>query len=172
MELIPANHTQGTTLSAYVPGGDYPATAYTGTCYFHDGQTKVTATVTADGDDYAVTLTSTQTASMRPGVWSWQAFASATGVRYEIGRGQIIIEQDLSVNQTPPHDPRSTPRRLYEQLSEMLARPEFVKTLAPDQIAELERVRKQAQWDIKREDDAAKLKAGGYPSRKIFTRFA
>jgi hypothetical protein len=35
----------------------------------------------------------------------------------------------------------------------------------------LERIMKSLQWDVKREEDAEKLKRGGYPTRKIFTRF-
>ena len=168
---IPAELTQGTTLSATVRGGDYPAQTYTGACVFHDGQTRVTATVTASGSDFLVALTKTQTADMRPGAWTWQAFASLGDARYELDSGLIVIRPDIATDQTPPFDSRSPARKMLARYNEMMGDPTFVKSLAPEQIAEMERVRKQAEWDVKREDDAAKLKAGNYPTRKVMVRF-
>lgn len=169
---IPAQITQGTTLSATVACGDYPATTYTGACVFYDGASRITATVVASGLDYLVSLTATQTASMRCGAWTWQAFASLGAERVELDKGLVVIAPDLVQNQTPPYDARSPARKMLAQYNELLTNAAFIKTIPPDQIAELERVRKQAEWDVKREDDAAKLKAGGYPTRKILTRFA
>jgi hypothetical protein len=170
-EPIPAELTQGTNLAATVNGGDYPATSYTGALTLHDGTSRVTGTVTASGSDYLCTLTTTQTAAMRPGVWTWQLFVSSGSTRQLLDSGIIKILPDLAENQIPAYDSRSASRKMLETFNKLMGDANYVKTLAPEQIAEMERVRKQAEWDVKREDDAAKLKAGGYPTRKILTRF-
>jgi len=169
---IPARLTQGTNLAATVSSTDYPASSYTGAGSFFNGTTRVAATVTASGGDYIVTLTTTQTAAMTPGAWGWQVFATSGSVRQLLDEGTIIIAPDLAANQVPAYDSRSTARIMLEKYNKLMSDGAYVKTLAPEQIEAMERVRKQAEWDVKREDDAIALKAGGYPTRKIFTRFA
>lgn len=168
---IPAKLVQGTNLAATVNGGDYPATSYTGSAVFYNGTTRVNATVAASSADYLVTLTTTQTAAMAPGAWGWQVFVSSGSNRILLDEGTILVQPDLAANQIPGYDSRSPARIMLEKYNKLMTDAAYVKTLAPEQIEAMERIRKQAEWDVKREDDNIALKSGGYPTRKIFTRF-
>ena len=112
---------------------------------------------------------------MFAGLFAWQAYVSK-GVspnveRHCIGSGQTTVTPDFSQVQTPPIDPRSPARRMLANMNELLGNANFIKQLTPEQIESLAMTRKHFDWDVKREADAEKLKAGGYPTRKIFTRF-
>jgi len=169
---IPAEIVQGCTLTGTVDAGDYPATAWTGAAVFYSADQRFAANVAADGADYSVSLTAAQTAQMVPGAYSWQAFASSGADRHLLASGVLRVLPDMAAEPSAAGDQRSFARRMLQSYNELFLNVSFVKTLQPDQIEQLERVRKQLEWDVKREDDAERLKAGGYPTRKIFTRFA
>lgn len=173
MASIPAELVQGCTLDATIQGGDYPASGgWSLAVVFYCVALRVSATVAADGADFSVTLTAEQTLGFTPGAVSYQAFASKDGARHHVESGVVRILPDLNAVEGQSLDPRSFARRMLESYNQLFLNVSFVKTLQPDQIAELERVRKQLEWDVKREDDAERLRAGGYPTRKIFARFA
>lgn len=172
MVSIPAELVQGCTLEATIQGGDYPANdGWSLAVVFYSKATRVSASVAADGADFTVTLTAAQTSEIQAGAVSYQAFASKDGERHHVESGVVRILPDFNAVQGQSLDQRTYARRQLESYNELFLNVSFVKTLQPDQIAELERVRKQLEWDVKREDDAEKLRAGGYPTRKIFTRF-
>lgn len=172
---VPFEITQGTTVAWSVLLSDYSAASgYTLAYTFFSERQRLTVSGTQSGNGWTVTLSKANTSSLFAGPISWQAFVSDSGatVRYKVAEGVAIVRPDLSVDQPVPLDPRTHARKMLETYNAMLSNLAFVKTLQPEQIGELERVRKQFEWDVKREDDAEKLRAGGYPTRKIFTRFA
>lgn len=174
VDSVPFEITQGTTVAWSVLLSDYSAAAgYTISYTFYSERQRLTVSGTQSGSGWTVTLSKTNTSALYAGPISWQAFVADAGatVRYVVASGVAIIHPDLSVDQPVPHDPRTHARKMLEQYNAMLSNMAFIKTLQPEQIVELERVRKQFEWDVKRQDDAEKLRAGGYPTRKIFTRF-
>ncbi len=172
MASIPAELVQGCTLDATIQCGDYPASGgWSLAVVFYCAAKRISASTSASGADFAVTLTSAQTAELPAGAVSYQAFASKDGARHHVESGVVRILPDFNAVEGQSLDQRSYARRQLQSYNELFINVTFVKTLQPDQIAELERVRKQLEWDVKREDDAERLRAGGYPTRKIFTRF-
>ena len=172
--LVPAEITQGTTQSWDVVLSDYVPSEWTLSYTFFSDRQRVSATCTPTASGWNVTLSKTTTAGMYPGVFAWQAFVlNLTGtIRHNVATGATYVLPDLSVDQTPPHDPRTHAQRMLDQYSAMMLNEAFIKTLLPEQIEALERVRKQFEWDVKRQKDAEKLRAGGYPTRKIFARMS
>jgi hypothetical protein len=100
----------------------------------------------------------------------WQAFVTKASDRYAIDSGSLVVVADLATATTAATAQSSARKRLaiYQAMTENVA---YIKTLPPESMEALERIMKSLQWDVKREEDAEKLKRGGYPTRKIFTRF-
>ena len=171
---MPAEIIQGTTHSWDVTDADYPPSAWTLSYVFYTDRQRVSVAGVQSGGGWSVTLTKSTTSTMYADAFAWQAFVENSGgtVRHAIASGVLFVKPDVAANQLPPLDPRSHARVMLEKYNAMFANEAFVKTLLPEQIEALERVRKQFEWDVKRETDAEKLRAGGYPTRKIFTRFA
>lgn len=173
-QSVPASIVQGTTHEWTVTESDYsPAAGWTLAYVLRSSRQSQTVAGVQSGASWDVTLTKAITAALYPGVFSWQAFVTDAGgtERHLIASGVLDVLPDVSATQQPPHDARSVARKRLESLNDMLSSSAFVKTLLPEQIESLERVRKQAEWDVKREADAEKLRAGGYPTNKILVRF-
>lgn len=172
----PAQITQGTTHAWTVESSDYPPSgSYTLSYAFTSERQSVSVSGAQTGaSSWRVTLSKSITSGLFPGYMSWQAFISNSDAtaRYLIADGVMLVVADLSTTQPIPTDPRTYARKQLQKYNEMLADMSVIKSLDPSQIESLERIRKQLEWDVKRQDDAEKLRAGGYPTRKIFTRFA
>lgn len=172
----PAEITQGTTHAWTVESSDYPPSSGFTLSYAltSERQQSTVAGVQATTSSWTVTLSKAVTAAMFSGYVSWQAFISnaAGTARYLIAEGVMMVKLDLSAAHQTDNDPRTYARKQLEKYNSMMTDMTLVKTLDPVQIEALERVRKQLEWDVKRQDDAERLRAGGYPTRKIFTRFA
>lgn len=172
----PYQITQGTVVEWTRAPGEYPTSTHSLAYAIRGGPSDQTAavTVTEASGEYSASISAAVTAALVPGAYLWQAFATvtATGARTLIDSGIIQVLPDLANAQPLGFDARSPARQRLENLNAMLANVAILRTLQPDQIETIERVRKQAEWDCKREDDAAKLQAGEHPTRKILTRFA
>ncbi len=58
--------------------------------------TPLVLTAQASGSEWQTTLTSTQSQTLIPGVYWWQAQVFATGVRITIAEGQLTVEPDFA----------------------------------------------------------------------------
>lgn len=173
LPACPVSVTQGTLAEWRVELSDYPATAWTLAYVFQSTKARVSVSGVADGAAFVVTLTAATTAAMLPDVYGWQAFASksATSERYLVASGVLAVLPDFAVNQTPPADPRSHAAKALEFYNRFLVNEAIIKTLTPEQIEGLERVRRGYEWDVKRETAKQEAQAGGNPSRKVRVRF-
>ena len=172
---VPAELVQGTSHEWLVSYSDIPTSGHTLTYVFRSANQRLTVSGVAQTPQaWKVKLTPDFTAQMDAGFFKWQAFIEDSGgsIRINIGEGGLRVQQNLAIEQPNEPDPRSYATKQLERYNAMLSDMTLVKTLDAGQIAELERIRKQLECDVKREKDAEKLKAGGYPTRKIFTRFA
>ena len=67
---------------------------------------------TAQGSGWQFAITPAQSAALNTGtafaIWYWQAFAAATGVRYQAGAGQVRVDPNFAALSTgTPYDGRS-----------------------------------------------------------------
>jgi len=168
----PTEITQGTTYAWIKGAADYsPADGWALTYQFRGQKSSLTITGTTNGAEWTCTITAAASAAIEPGLYAWQASASKGAERYLVDEGITTVKADFGATHAVPVEPRSTARQMYEMLNGQLLNAAYVKTLQPEQLTEMIRTRKQLEWDCKREDDAEKLRRGGYPTRKIFTRF-
>jgi hypothetical protein len=168
MATEPTEIVQGTVYSWSRAFGDYDS-SYALTYEFRGLSSTLTVTGTA-GASWAVAITAVQSAALVAGPYIWQAFVSKGSDRYVIDSGSAVVVADLGAGSATTAAQSSARKRLaaYQAMSENVA---YLKTLTPESMESLERIMKSLQWDVKREEDAEKLKRGGYPTRKIFTRF-
>lgn len=61
------------------------------------GPKSLTVTAITDGQGWKTSITTTQSAILTPGEYSWQAYATKSGARVTLGSGKITIKQNLSV---------------------------------------------------------------------------
>lgn len=173
LNYVPTQIVQGTVAEWEVSYEDYPATAWTLTYEFR-GADSLTVTATASGSGYAATITRAQSSGMLPGMYQYQAFVLSGDAteRYMVDSGACVVIADLSgVTQASETDARSASRRIYDSLTKILENSAAVKSMPPDQLETMYRQWMQLKWDVKREDDAERVRRGGGQSRKIYTRF-
>ena len=174
LDSVPAEIVQGTTHEWEASHSDYPASSWTLTYVFYSNRQRLTITGVASGNSWDVTLSKANSATLYAGPLLWQAFVSNSGntERHLVAQGFVIVNQDVTNDSTPPIDPRSHARRMLEMLERLMENEALVKTMDPTQIAELSRQRWLYSKQVEVEKAAEKLRAGGYPTNKIFTRFA
>jgi hypothetical protein len=169
---IPTEIIQGTTAEWTFSHADYSPSLYSLKYYLRSNETPlITLTGVAGASDWTTTLSKTTTAAMKIGCFVWQAFAESSTERFLVDSGILLVKQDFAQSPVEAVDLRSPARQRYEQYTAILSNEAIIKTMTPDQVESMERITRQLQWDVKREDDAEKLKRAGYPTRKIFTRF-
>lgn len=171
MAQEPVDIVQGTTAEWERGFGDYSPSSYSCVYEIRGVSSSLTVTGVAGADEWTLTITAAQSAALAAGAYAWQAFVQSNTERHLIDSGALTVTADLATTPTPL-DKRSHARRMLENLNAMLENQAYVKTLPADQFEQMTKVRKQYEWDVKREEDAEKLKRGGYPTRKVFTRFA
>lgn len=164
----PVELVQGTNYAFSVAFGDYDSTW--ALSYELRGLDSILTVAGVATTYWTVSITSTQTAALTAGPYLWQAFVSKGSERYAIDTGSLVVYADLATLQATATAQSSARKRLaiYQAMAENVA---YIKTLSPDQMEALERIMKSLQWDVKREEDAEKVKRGINVSRKIYTRF-
>lgn len=167
MASEPVEIVQGTGYSWTREFGEYDS-SYTLT-YELRGLTSTLTVTGTPSTSWSISITPTQSAALVSGPYVWQAFVSKGSDRFVVDSGSLIVTADLGASTTA--ESRTPARRRLAIYRAMLENVAYIKTLAPESIEALERVMKSLEWDVKREEDAEKLKRGGYPTRKIFTRF-
>ncbi len=81
---------------------DFPPASYTLTFVISQGAAApISVTATTSGTQFLVTLSTTVSATLATGNWSWNTFASATGVRHTAGSGTITVLPNLAAALTP-----------------------------------------------------------------------
>jgi hypothetical protein len=84
LSAFPASLIAGDTLRVNIPGGDHPATAWTLKVLFASGTGNKSFDATANGDDFLLTLSAAQTATLTAGQYAVanSYTETATGERY------------------------------------------------------------------------------------------
>jgi hypothetical protein len=125
---IPATLRAGDTISWDESNSDYPASsgwtlAFVLTKY---GQSLITITASADGDDYAISVLPAVSRVWVAGIYSWQAYvykASGTPIliteKYTLENGQITILPDIT-QAVSATDLRSHAKKVLDAIESLL----------------------------------------------------
>jgi hypothetical protein len=170
---VPTQIVQGTSPEWSVSFDDYPPSAWTLTYEFR-GASKLTVTAAVVGNSYNAQISKAQSNALLPGMYQYQAFVLSSDAteRYMVDSGSVAVIADYAgMTQGSETDARSSSRRIYDNLTKILENASAVKALPSDQLDAMYRQWQQLKWDIKREEDAEKVRRGGGQSRKIYTRF-
>jgi hypothetical protein len=148
--------------------------------YRFAGQTVLTASGVANtqGTGWTLTLTAAQTAQLLPGVYSFQAYVTKSTERYTVFEGTITVRQNLATT-AAGYEARSTARVWLDQIEKALsdwskdpyAEYEIAGRRQVWRLEELLHLRSKAQWEVKREEKAERIKQGLGGGGKILTRF-
>jgi hypothetical protein len=76
-----------------------------------DGYLNVTAL--PSGTSHLLTIPIEQSATMRPGIWHWAAYASRPGERYTVGAGYLTVKPNLAAMDYTA-DLRSDKKKAYD----------------------------------------------------------
>ena len=172
-DFVPTSITQGTLVEWHAHLSDYPPADWT-LSYEFRGASKLTVTATDDSGTHLVSISKTTSGSMLPGNYQYQAFVLSDDAteRYMVDSGALVVVADYAnVTEASDTDARTPARRLYDSLTKILENTAAVKNMPPDQLETMYASWKQLSWDVKREEDAEKVRRGGGQTRKVYTRF-
>lgn len=93
---MPATISAGTTVKLLRTIGDYPASEGWTYGLHIRGASVLNVTATASGDDYAVTITSTQSATLAPGGYRWVERLTLSGESYDVASGVVEVTRNLA----------------------------------------------------------------------------
>jgi hypothetical protein len=116
----PTEIQAGNTLQFTKSLGDYPATTWTLSYSLRkrDGQAGIDFTATADGSDFAVTVTAATTAAWASGDYILVGYVTSGTDRYEVYRGRLNVTQDIA--EASAFDPRGFFERTRDKLRTMI----------------------------------------------------
>lgn len=174
--------TAGDTLDFTTSVPDYPASEGWTLKYRLAPRAAGTAydiTATPSGDDYLVQASAATTANYAPGDYTWTAWVEKAGEVYTVDRGQLEIRARSSTL-APGHDGRSHARKVLDAIEAVIEgratkdQEEYQirdRSLKRTPMAVLLKLRALYLNEVRREDDAANLAAGGRPRNRILVRF-
>jgi len=168
----PVEIRQGTSVEWTTVSADYPATdgfAATFTAVAASGSLSVFAT--ASGADFLFALTPAQTAALYPGSYEYSIKLTDGTDTHVLEAGYVYILADVTAEQPLGVAGVSPARQRHDHYVKLVTNEAFVKTLQPGQLAEMEEIIRRLEWDLKREQDAEKLRRGINTTRKLYTRF-
>ncbi len=79
---------------------DYPASSWTLHYYFKNAAEEFDFVAVADGDNFSIDQTPTDTDSFVAGTYKWAAYVSKTGDRKQIDEGTLVVKPDLTASGT------------------------------------------------------------------------
>lgn len=93
----------GTTLNFLTSVPDFPASAGWTLVYYlrlRSGSGGINIIATPEGDDYRVQVAAATTGGWTPGTYSWASRIekTATGEKFEVNKGQIVIQPDITAS--------------------------------------------------------------------------
>lgn len=95
LTAIPSSISAGTTVKYTRTVSDYPANQGWTLAVVLAGVNWITATVAASGADFAVSILSTDTAKLAPGVYQWTERVTKAGESYDVGSGSVNVTMNL-----------------------------------------------------------------------------
>lgn len=176
-ETEPTVFTQGEALEWTKEFCDYPATLWTLQYRFRGVGTGFNADATADGDDYLVSVPTTDTAAMGVGKYQWQAWvtelADSTN-KIMIAEGVATVRRGFSSTDTGTVDLRTQAKQILDaidatllnaasndQISYEISTPAGTRKISKMSRVELIDARKYYAGIVARENSAERVRNGG-----------
>lgn len=98
----PPKFESGNSVTFIESFADYPASTWTLTLYLSlSGQLKFNKAFTADGDNFTLTITPTESETIGEGTYEFAEYASTDTERKTARTGQIVVLQNLTTSQAP-----------------------------------------------------------------------
>lgn len=94
--LEPGSFTKGDSVQWIRSFGDYKASDEWTLTYYFRGATTLDKQATASGDDFLLTLTTTDTDTLDPGDYAWIAKVSKDGELHTVASGNLTVLLDLA----------------------------------------------------------------------------
>lgn len=118
LSAVPASFEAGNTVNLTLSYSDYPAGTWTLQLVFSRAgcESPVIFDGTTSGTSFAVALSSTTTADMTPGVWTWVAYVTSGGERTTAASGSVTVLANLAEAR-----PKTTNELLLEAINEAIA---------------------------------------------------
>ena len=177
----PRSFTAGDTVIWKRNLSDYPASAAWVLSYTFNGPDKYTATATASGDDFLITLTAAVTAVYLPGYYAWQGYVTKGTERYTIGTGSFAVVKNLTALPSGvAYEARSHARKTYEAIQAVMENRATVdqqeyqiagRMLKRFPIGDLIALFDKYSALVKSEDRAAAIANGTAKPNQLFVRF-
>jgi hypothetical protein len=99
---VPLQIEAGNSAAFLLSYGDFPPGSFTLTFIISQGSAApISITATTSGTKFLVTLSTTVSATLTLGNWSWITYATATGVRHTADSGTITVLPNLAAAITP-----------------------------------------------------------------------
>lgn len=172
----PESFNAGDTVEWIKEVSDYPASQGYSLVYYLRGPSSIDITATADGDNYKVFLSSSDTSNYTPGTYWWNAYIINGTERYKVDEGKIEIKPNLA-NLTS-FDGRTHAEKVLEAINTILeGKTDDVEeyTIAGRNIKRMS-VSELIKWrtfyiqEVKREKRAKEL-SKGFGIKNIKVRF-
>lgn len=138
----------------------------------------LTITGTWDAYGWTLTLTTTQTAALTPGLWSLATYAVATGKRETISVRALRVDANPVIT-TGTRDTRSHARKVLDAIEAWLERRASwaaqlsIEGRAIQQypVADLLKLRDRYRAEVQREEIAGRIGRGEHGAKKLMVRF-
>ena len=121
LDSVPSSIVAGNSISWKWSDSRFPASAWTLIYSLVINSAQVKLTATADGDDFLITILSSDSSSWAPGDYSFQAHVSksATSERYQVQVGVIKILQDFET-EASGYDARSWVKKTLDAIRDVI----------------------------------------------------
>lgn len=96
LTALPSTISAGTTIGYRRTLSDYPASAGWTLKLYLSGPSNLIVTATAAGDDFDVAITPAQSASLKPGTYTFIERVSKAGASYDPTRSQVVVLADVA----------------------------------------------------------------------------
>lgn len=117
---VPKRFTAGETVTWSKSVENFKASDGWTLTYYFRGPGSLDVEATADGQDFAVTITSTLSTPLAPGRYDWQAWVSKDGIKSVIDSGTSDVLAGLS-GAVEGYDSRSTAKKILDAIDALVA---------------------------------------------------
>ena len=145
------------------------------------GAIALTLTATTSGSNWSTSISAAQSATLLPGEYSWQAYATSGSERKTLGQGTIKIKQNLAAVGSANFDGRSQIKKDLDSVQAAIraiiaggAVQEYAignRSLTKMKMEDLLTLESKLKVDLSREQTADKIAQGLGSPKNLFVRF-
>lgn len=176
--IEPQSFSRGDTVQWTKTLSDYPASLWALTYEFRGAASKTIA-ATASGDDYAVTIAASATATWNVGTYWWEAYVTKTTERFCVASGTLQVGVNFA-DKDVVADHRSHAKKVLDAIEAVIenraTRDQMAYTIAGRSLqltplADLMTLRDRYRTEVQKEQRDELIKRGETQSHRILVRF-